>query len=73
MFTKHLVKVILGFCAMILLGLASLVVINSMGSEVVTPNPVQVPGEVRSSTAVTLPPIVKRPPCCKTVTKIKSN
>jgi hypothetical protein len=33
MFTKHLAKVIFGFCAVILLGLISLVVLDSMKTD----------------------------------------
>ncbi len=72
MFTKHLVKVLFGFCAMILLGLASLVAINMLsGQQTTQKNTVVAPGEVRSSTAVTLPPI--KTVCCKTTTTKKKD
>lgn len=53
MFSKHLLKVIIGFCGMIILGLATLVVIDSFKDEeqnqqatapsVENTNPVKVP------------------------------
>ena len=75
MFTKHLLKVILGFCAMILLGLASLIAINSLsGSQTqAQSSPKMADTTPPKYSVVTLPPIVKKPPCCKTVPKSKSD
>jgi len=55
MFNSHLVKVIVGFCGMILLGLISLTIIDSLQQKDQQPN-ASVP------TATTLPPV--KTVCC---------
>ena len=62
MFNKHLLKVLLGFCAMILVGLVSLVIINSLSNDQTTQATVQRPTQGSSPTSVTLPPI--KTVCC---------
>ncbi|MDE2030813.1 MAG: hypothetical protein KGI58_00935 [Patescibacteria group bacterium] len=48
MFNKHLFKVVIGFCGMIIIGLVVLVVIDSFKQE---DNPVNVSTQVQADTA----------------------
>ncbi|MCE9517737.1 hypothetical protein K8Q96_01905 [Candidatus Nomurabacteria bacterium] len=58
MFNKHLIKVILSFCGMILLGLITLVVINSLNEKnIVKEQAGKVSPESEVNKPVTLPPI----------------